>query len=958
MRRTTRFLLVTVLVLAPLAAWSAPVRVVPPSGSSDLGRYAVAELQSYLSRLTEQPVTVGDGDGTRIIVAYPGALSGLHGFMPPLPAFLDDQEIYVRSGTVNGQPAVVVLGGSPRAALWAVYALLEKLGVVFEFSGEIVPPKRPSLDLSRLEVGGKPSIRERGLRLHLNFPMDQSSYSLPEFLAWVDRVARLKCNYLMFHFYSNHPWFFFQYKNAKTTGATFFVGTHMFGGKYMLPPDMIGRELIRNKAQYFPPEFEGMEPGEALYHATEARMRAIIDHAHQRGIRCAVSFEPLGNPGDITAHLGEWEQAAGGHDKLMSEVTVARLNACMDAYPNADEYQLISVEGSDDAPPGMDLKADLKRLCNKYKIPFDPNDERQFAGAREAGVNLAPYNAPSVAAELDRGLMRPVVSTLRYVDMALDVLADPRIADRLKREGKLGNVGIYLPNGAAVKMCTPALRAMMPANSRLQMMVDYGARGTADQMPTWEAFHGANLQLGVISWLEFDGSMFLPEAWPHSVYDCVHNAKDLPLTTLVCNHWRVSGLEADAAGLAETPWNMGLSYDEWMNGYLTRLYGAANVPAARKAYDALEQATLYCRAHLFNVGFCYEGRYTGDFGYPAEYTEGAKSRFTTARDAFSALATTLPAGRPKVRAEYLGDRCQCALDHLDAMRELAAAQVRPGDPLDRIKQASAHADRAYEFAQDYMRTYARKVLDRGDEGMLVNYQFGVVRQAKQMAQGAQQLAIIAEADPQKPVMAWNFEQGDAITVPDATGNGFSAEASGKIAFAPGKFGRALKLDGHSCLLVPGAAAFNPDAYTLSAWICPDKVNARRGILVKRMGNIGAPFVFALHEGKLSFEGLGTGGSFWPFNFVATPVEAGRWSHVAATFEGAKQIVLYVDGKPVATKAIAEHPTSNADPLVIGREAWGGEEGHETPAFFQGLLDEVKVWKRALTGDEIAAEAAR
>ena len=957
MRATTRFLSLTMLVLAPLSAWSAPLRVISPPSASPLEKYAVQELRSYLGRLTEEKVLSGPGEGTLLLL---GTLDSpaLRSFSPALPAKLGEQEILVKSGSVGRAPAVAVTGGSPDAVLWAAYALLEKLGLVFEFSGDVVPQKRVQLNLKGLDLRQSPSIKERGLRLHLNFPMDQSSYSLPEFLAWVDRVARLKCNYLMFHFYSNHPWFFFRYKNAQSTGATFFVGTHMFGGKYMLPPDMIGREFIRNKAQYFPPELEGMEPSEALHHATEARIRAVIDHAHTRGIKCAVSFEPLGTPGDITAHLGEWEQAAGGHDKLMREVTVARLNACMDAYPNADEYQLISVEGSDDAPPGMDLKADLKRLCDKYKIPFDPSDERQFAGAREAGVNLAPYNAPSVSSELDKGLMRPVVSTLRYVDMALDVLADPRVADRLKREKKLGNVGIYLPNGSAVKMCTPALRAMMPANSRLQMMVDYGARGTADQMPTWEAFHGANLQLGVISWLEFDGSMFLPEAWPHAVYDCVRNAKDLPLMTLVCNHWRVSGLEADAAGLAETPWNTGQSYDQWMDGYLTRLYGAANVPTARRAYDALEQATLYCREHLFNVGFCYEGRFTGNFGYAEEYTNGAKVRFTAARDGFSALATALPAGRPKVRAEYLGDRCQCALYHLDTMRELAGAEVGPSDSPARIKQASEHANRAFELAQSYMRTYAKKVLDRGDEGMLVNYHFGVVRQAKQMAQGANQLAIIAGADPQKPIMAWSFEQGDASTVPDASGNGFAAEASGKIAFAPGKFGRALKLDGHSCLLVPGAASFNPDAYTLSAWICPDKTNARRGILVKRMGNIGAPFVFGLDESRLSFEGLGTGGSFWPFNFRAATVAANRWSHVAVTFAATKQIVMYLDGKPVATLPITEHPTSNADPLVIGREAWGGEEGHETPAFFQGLLDEVKVWKRALTGDEVAAEAAR
>jgi hypothetical protein len=950
--------ILAILAILTLAGTScaAPIRLLPGRNSSDIERYAVQELRGYLARLTDEKVAQEPGDGTAIVIGARASNPTLAEFTPSLPETLGEQEIVVASGSYAGQPAVAITGGSPAAVLWATYAFLEKLGVVFEFSGEILPPKRQALDLSGIGIRQTPSIKERGLRLHLNFPMDQSSYSLPDFFAWVDRIARMKCNYLMLHFYSAHPWFFFQYKDAKTVTGAFFVGSYLFNGRYDLPTDMIGRSLIANKAQYFPPELEGTAPGEALYHRTEERIRAVIDHAHRRGIKVAVSFEPLAPPGDIAAHLGEWEQAAGGRDALMHDLTVARLNACMDAYPNADEFQMISVEGSDDAPAGLDLKADLRRLCDKYKIPFDPNDERQFAGAREAGVNLAPYNAPAVAADLDHGLMRPVVATLRYVDLALGVFADPRVSDRMKREGKQANVGIYLPNAAAVKMCTPALREMIPANGRLQMMVDYGARGTADQMPTWEAFRDAKLQLGVISWLEFDGSMFLPESWPRSVYDCVHNAKGLPLTTLVCNHWRVSGLEADAATLADVPWSAGESYDAWMQRYLGRTFGPANAAQARKAYDALEKATLYCRARLFNIGFCFEGRFRGDFGYPPEDLDGARKLFSEAGDEFAKLAGALAEGRSKQRAAYLANRCACAVLHIDTVHELGGADVRPGDPLDRVKQASAHAEKALEYARGYMQTYSKFVLDRGDQGMLVNYEFAVVKEAEAMAAGAKQVAVITGADPRKPIMAWDFEKGDAVRVPDVTGNGFDADCVGTVAYAPGRAGRALKLDGKSYLQVNGATAFNPQSFTICAWINPEKTNVRRGIVVKRIGNSAAPFVFGISDGALRFEGLGTGGTFWPFNFSGPAIAAGKWSHVAVTFEGSKRIVLYVNGAVAATKDITESPTSNNEPICIGREAWGGEDGQGSPAYFRGMIEDVRIWKRALNPDEVAREA--
>jgi hypothetical protein len=230
-----------------------------------------------------------------------------------------------------------------------------------------------------------------------------------------------------------------------------------------------------------------------------------------------------------------------------------------------------------------------------------------------------------------------------------------------------------------------------------------------------------------------------------------------------------------------------------------------------------------------------------------------------------------------------------------------------------------------------------------------------VKQAEGMAQAAKQIAVIAGADPRLPIMRWSFEQGDETTVPDASGNGFDAACVGKVQFAEGRQGRALKLDGESYLRVDGAGSFNPQSLTISAWVNPDAVNARRGIVVKRVGNTAAPFVFGLSEGALSFEGCDTSGAFWPFNFTGPKLEAGKWSHVAVTLEATKRIVLYLNGQPVATKEITGEPSPNTEPLVIGREAWGGEKGQGEPAFFAGLMDEVKVWKRALSAEEVAEE---
>ena len=51
--------------------------------------------------------------------------------------------------------------------------------------------------------------------------------------------------------------------------------------------------------------------------------------------------------------------------------------------------------------------------------------------------------------------------------------------------------------------------------------------------------------------------------------------------------------------------------------------------------------------------------------------------------------------------------------------------------------------------------------------------------------------------------------------------------------------------------------------------------------------------------------------------------------------------------------------ANAEPFIIGRDVWSGLPNQQEPAaFFRGLMGEVKVWARALTPAEVAAEAAK
>src|SRR5262245_30216485 len=80
---------------------------------------------------------------------------------------------------------------------------------------------------------------------------------------------------------------------------------------------------------------------------------------------------------------------------------------------------------------------------------------------------------------------------------------------------------------------------------------------------------------------------------------------------------------------------------------------------------------------------------------------------------------------------------------------------------------------------------------------------------------------------------------------------------------------------------------------------------------------------------------------------ATPQR--RWSHLAVTYDG-DELCLYVNGAAVSDRAMSGALRRSKDPLWIGGNMPYGE-------YFAGLIDEVRVYDRALGPAELRAEMA-
>lgn len=175
----------------------------------------------------------------------------------------------------------------------------------------------------------------------------------------------------------------------------------------------------------------------------------------------------------------------------------------------------------------------------------------------------------------------------------------------------------------------------------------------------------------------------------------------------------------------------------------------------------------------------------------------------------------------------------------------------------------------------------------------------------------------------------------------------------------------ISLNGTSSYAVlQSEANCNPTAaITVEAWIRPAAFATTKdnGSIVCNHGwSSGGQQGYVLRcggSGILSFNisGTTTGATTGNWREVFTGpnvLSLGTWQHVAGTFTG-DSLKLFLNGVQVAassfTGTIASSP--NAYPLSIGRLA---DPSQTARRYFNGLIDEVRIWNRALDGPELMA----
>ena len=193
--------------------------------------------------------------------------------------------------------------------------------------------------------------------------------------------------------------------------------------------------------------------------------------------------------------------------------------------------------------------------------------------------------------------------------------------------------------------------------------------------------------------------------------------------------------------------------------------------------------------------------------------------------------------------------------------------------------------------------------------------------------------------PDGPAVEWNFDgQGDVAR--DSSGNGHDAQIHGATRVRQAD-GFALNLDGFDDHVNGGESTSLGvgGPVTIETWIKPTQRGHGESML---FGENYATYCMTYYSGTTCCWYIGSGA-----NSVNAKLELGEWNHVAATFDGT-HLELWINGRLARSR---ESKFKTYEPE--GRFRMGTKGRPDLPKF-KGLLDRVRIYRRALSGDEVVA----
>jgi hypothetical protein len=219
---------------------------------------------------------------------------------------------------------------------------------------------------------------------------------------------------------------------------------------------------------------------------------------------------------------------------------------------------------------------------------------------------------------------------------------------------------------------------------------------------------------------------------------------------------------------------------------------------------------------------------------------------------------------------------------------------------------------------------------------------------------------LSHGQTRQPVAEWKFDETDGAVARDSV-SGEDDAITGIFRHVDGISAHGLRFDGVSTVVTRKAkmAPHLTNGLTVDAWLAVDVYPWNWVPIVDHRSEEQAGYYFGIdsfgHVGLM----LAVNGQWWTL-FSTAQVPLKKWSHIAGTYDPAKGMAIYIDGKPVGELSVQGPMTvAEREDLVIGRVRQATLPAQwihpKLPVWFSfcGIMDDVRIFDSSLDPAEIA-----
>ena len=560
----------------------------------------------------------------------------------------------------------------------ALYTLLEDLGYTFDLTGISVPETFNWAAVQEANQTITPAVRWRGIRQHVNFPMDVSSYSIEDAKKYIDCVTRLRMNKFTIHSYPGQ-WYETHIGDSLALAGNFFYGNK----HYMYDSPLLKRFVPSNDSLFCIPKAEKLT-GQARSTFATQWMKEFITYAKERGFYIQFSFEPRAT-------------------SIAQAISTSK--EIIQTYPNIDALELITEETG-----GWGKSCTEKETLASLKKYFTP----------EIAQN-------KVVVKPVRKKQRDLNNLYTQIGISAGAIKEMTAQDDINVALKLG---IYCSIDGYTPSAYRLARLALPSTP-ICLMPSHGSDGTANSFPLSILSKEDMALTEIYSWIEFDGLMYLQQNTINGnerLLNEMNAFSDGQLGSLCYNHWRTAENRTNARYAAESTLKGAIPADTFYKSYAKRL-ALPSVDKYIQAMHLLNDIDTYSKSHLGNMGFCWMGAWRN--GGP--YNRLSADNIAYARgihfEAANLLAELLNQTQKGTVAHdylaFLGNRTLCTVRYLDAFQEAVKIQTLKRDKTGKLssvekKRAETICNKALLLLDQYLELHASMMPDRGCEGTLVS----------------------------------------------------------------------------------------------------------------------------------------------------------------------------------------------------------------------------------------------